>query len=345
MTNVFPVTSVSVVMPAYNAAGIIGVGLESLLNQSAKPQKFEVIVIDDCSTDNTADVIKEFVSRAAEASVTVTLIRQSKNGGPAKARNRGAEYSKSEVIIFTDSDCELTPDWLWNMLAPFEDPEIAAVKGAYLTRQTELGARFAQIEFEERYRMLEAAETVDVVFSYSAAFRRQVFAELGGFDTRFPVADNEDTDLSWRLIEAGHKAAFAPGAKLYHRHPPSLWAYFRKKISRGYWRVIVYRRFPEKAIKDSYTPQSLKLQILLVFAGLVALALSLFFPVMLTVAGMVAVLFLGTTLPFVIRSFRADPLVALLSPVLLFGRALAIGIGVVWAMPRAFGRNPLGKPG
>lgn len=335
------IQSVSVVMPAYNAAAFIKVGLQSLLDQTFRPALYEVIVVDDCSTDTTAQVIADFVDHAAKAGVTLTLLRQPQNGGPAKARNRGAEVAQGDIVIFTDSDCELTPDWLHHMLAPFADPQIAAVKGAYLTRQKDLGARFAQIEFEERYRMLEAAQTVDVVFSYSAAFRRPVFAALNGFDTRFPVADNEDTDLSWRLIEAGHKAAFAPMAKLYHRHPASLWTYYRKKISRGYWRVIVYRRFPEKAVKDSYTPQSLKLQILLAYLIVAALVLGLVVPGLWMLAGVLALVFLASTLPFVAGSWASDPLVATLSPALLFGRALALGCGILKAIPRVLSRDPL----
>lgn len=333
--------SVSVVMPAYNASAIIETGLNSLIVQNDRPGGYEVIVVDDKSTDDTADVIEAFVPRAAAAGVTLKVIRQPANGGPAKARNRGAQDATGDIVIFTDSDCELTPDWLKNMLAPFKDPQIAAVKGAYLTRQKDLGARFAQIEFEERYRMLEAAESVDVVFSYSAAFRRTVFNDLNGFDTRFPVADNEDTDLSWRLTEAGHKAAFAPDAKLYHRHPPSIWTYFRKKISRGYWRIIVYRRFPEKAVKDSYTPQSLKLQILLAYAFFGLFVLGLLWSPLMTLAWLVLLGFFLTTIPFVIGSFRSDPLVALLSPLLLFGRAVSIGWGIIKAIPRALSRDPL----
>lgn len=343
MNKQLSITSVSIVMPAYNAADYITVGLQSLLDQSIKPDMYEVIIVDDCSRDNTADVIEAFVPAAAAAGVSMKLIRQPQNGGPAKARNRGAQDATGDVIIFTDSDCELTPDWLLNMLIPFNDPEIDAAKGAYLTRQTEWGARFAQVEFEERYRMLEAADTVDVVFSYSAAFRRPVFAALDGFDTRFPVADNEDTDLSWRLVEAGHKAAFAPDAKLYHRHPASLWTYYRKKVSRGYWRVIVYRRFPGKAIKDSYTPQSLKLQILLAFLIIPTLLLGIVLPVMWAVSGALILAFIASTVSFVTGAWKSDPLIALLSPVLLFGRALALGLGIVQAIPRALSRDPM-KP-
>lgn len=344
-TSETPVNSVTIVMPAYNAADQIIVGLQSLLDQSCKPEPYEIIVVDDCSTDDTAETVERFVPAAAEAGVSLTLVRQTQNGGPARARNRGASLAQGDVIVFTDSDCELTPDWLKNMLAPFADPQIAAVKGAYLTRQREIGARFAQAEFEERYRMLERAHAVDVVFSYSAAFRAEAFRALGGFDTRFPVADNEDTDLSWRLVEAGYKAAFAPSAKLYHRHPASLRSYYRKKISRGYWRMIVYRRFPEKAVKDSYTPQSLKIQILLVYLILGALLAGVLVPGLWAVAAVLAVVFVATTLPFAFGTFRSDPLIAVLSPILLFGRALALGFGVLKSIPRAVERDPLKQPG
>lgn len=340
-----PVRSVTVVMPAYNAVGVIETGLESLLAQQDPPPVYEIVVVDDASTDATAAVIEGFVGKAAAQGISLKLLRQPQNAGPARARNRGAEAANGEVIVFTDSDCELTPRWLAEMLAPFADPGIDAVKGAYLSRQPELGARFAQAEFEERYRMLEAAETVDVVFSYSAAFRTEVFRSLGGFDTRFPVADNEDTDLSWRLVEAGHKAVFNPRALLYHRHPASLKQYYRKKISRGYWRVIVYRRFPGKAVKDSYTPQSLKLQILLAWAGVAGLVLALVWPGLAWVALLCFAAVLLSALPFALPLLRRDPVLALLSPVLVLGRALALGAGILMALPRALGRDPLGEAG
>ncbi len=333
------IESVTVVIPAYKATATLPTGLLSLLDQTCKPQLYEIVVVDDASPDNTPDVAESFVPQAKERGIELRVIRLPQNGGPARARNEGAREAKGEVIIFTDSDCELTPRWLEEMLNGFDDPDVSAVKGAYLTRQKSLGARFAQAEFEERYRMLEQAAQVDVVFSYSAAFRRDVFLGLDGFDTRFPVADNEDTDLSWRLVEAGHKAVFRPEAKLYHRHPPTLYQYYRKKISRGYWRVIVYRRFPEKAVKDSYTPQSLKLQIALAFLAVLMLVLS---PLIGTTLFWLCILaFAITTVSFVRLTLKTDPLIAVLSPVLLFGRALALGTGILMAIPRAARADPL----
>ena len=338
------IQSVTVVMPAFRAVATLNTALQSLLDQTDRPEFYEIIVVDDASPDETAAMAEAFIPKAAQCNIDMKVHRLDLNGGPARARNTGAKEARGEVIIFTDSDCELTPTWLREMLLGFDNPKIAAVKGAYLSRQTELGARFAQAEFEERYALLRKADHVDVVFSYSAAFRRDVFAELNGFDTRFPVADNEDTDLSWRLTEAGHKAVFRPEAKLFHRHPSSLYQYYRKKISRGYWRMVVYRRFPGKAVKDSYTPQSLKLQILLAYLSLSALLLTPFISGIMVLFWVCIVTFFLSTLPFALNTLRKDPLIGLLSPLLLLGRAFAIGAGVLMALPRIVRTDPFAQP-
>lgn len=336
--------SATVVIPAYRAVATLGTTLQSLLDQSERPETFEIIVVDDASPDGTVALAESYVGKARALGIVLRVLELPRNGGPARARNAGAAEARGEIIIFTDADCELTPEWLLQMLRGFEDPAVAAVKGAYLTRQSDLGARFAQAEFEERYKLLEQAAEVDVVFSYSAAFRADIFRSLNGFDTRFPVADNEDTDLSWRLIEAGHKAVFRPEAKLYHRHPPSLLDYYRKKISRGYWRMVVYRRFPGKAVKDSYTPQSLKAQIVLAYLMPILLAAAVLGLMPLAAFWLCLGVFVLTTLPFALRTLRKDPLIGLLAPALLLGRALAIGGGILKSLPRILSPTPLPDP-
>lgn len=334
------IRSVSIVVPAYNARDVLPICINALLAQTHVPEQVEIIVVDDASTDNTVEVAESYVSEARAHGFELRVLLQKKNAGPAAARNRGAFDASGEIVIFTDSDCEPLPHWLGEMLKPFDDPKVSAVKGAYLSKQPELGARFAQAEFEERYRMLRAAETVDVVFSYSAAFRRDVFRELDGFDSRFPVADNEDTDLSWRLAEAGHVIVFNPRAELYHRHPASLATYLKKKVSRGYWRMIVYRRFPEKAVKDSYTPQGLKLQILLSFLIVASFVVSLFLPAFWFATGLLCVVFVVTAIPFATAVGTRDPVLLVLSPFLLFARACALGFGVLKSVPRALSKDP-----
>ena len=236
---------VTVVIPAYNATKTIHDGLDSFARQSFPADEVELIIVDDESTDGTPEYIEHYVKDWGGAHPRVRVLRQA-HRGPAAARNLGAEAAQGEFLLFTDADCVPHVDWIKEMVAPFQSPGIAAVKGAYKTKQRSLVARFAQAEFEARYRQLAAAEYVDVVFSYSAGFRREVFRTIGGFDTSFPVADNEDTDLSYRVATAGYKIKFKPAAIIYHQHPATLKQYLRKKHSRAYWRVMVYKRFPAR---------------------------------------------------------------------------------------------------
>ena len=224
--------------------------------------KPEILVIDDGSADNTADVVRSFP--------TVRLITQA-NAGPAAARNRGAAESHGSIILFTDDDCVSMPDWLDAMLQPFHDPEVVGVKGVYRTHQRELAARFVQIEYEDRYRLMARHCTIDFVDTYSAAFRRERFLEMNGYDTSFPIACAEDIELSYRMSARGWKMKFAPDAIVYHTHPNTFSAYLRKKYKFAFWRVLAVRKNPSKAVKDSHTPQLMKLQLLFAPALLLAL--------------------------------------------------------------------------
>ncbi|MCC2643468.1 MAG: spsQ 3 [Nitrospira sp.] len=325
-------TSVTVVIPAYNATSTIGDGLESFARQSFPAAKTEIIVVDDGSTDGTPEYVERYAEKWGTDHPRLRVIRQA-HQGPAAARNLGAEAARGDFLLFTDADCVPHVDWIKEMVLPFESSEIAAVKGAYKTRQKSLVARFAQAEFEARYRQLAAVEYVDVVFSYSAGFRRDVFRSIGGFDTSFPVADNEDTDLSYRVATAGYRIKFNPAAIVYHRHPATLKQYLKKKHSRAYWRVMVYKRFPQKALHDSYTPQTLKLQIGSVFFGIAAIALMPFIPTALYAAALAGGLFFVTALPFILQLPREDPGLRFAAPFLLVCRAVVMASGLVRTVP------------
>ncbi len=165
------------------------------------------------------------------------LINQA-NGGPAAARNRGALEAQGAIILFTDDDCVPMPDWLDAMLEPFQDPEVIGVKGVYRTRQKSVVARFVQIEYEDRYRLMAGLPCIDFIDTYSAAFRRDRFLEMNGYDTSFPVACAEDIELSYRMSARGWKMKFVPGAIVYHTHPDTLWRYLKKKYKFAFWRVL-----------------------------------------------------------------------------------------------------------
>lgn len=298
------------------------------------PRNAEILVIDDGSSDNTAQIAKRYSG--------VRVITQ-RNAGPATARNRGAGEARGDIILFTDDDCVAMPDWLEAMLAPFEDPDVVGAKGVYRTRQKSLAARFVQIEYEDRYHLMAGFPYIDFVDTYSAAFRREQFLEMTGYDTSFPVACAEDIELSYRMSARGWKMKFAPQAVVYHTHPDTLWRYLKKKYKFAFWRVLAVRKNPSKGVKDSHTPQVMKLQLLFIPALLLAVATD--FAVRPPVLASVLVLgaFLVSTLPFAIRAAAIDPIIGLVSPALLAARSCAQLLGVTAGLIYAW-RKHAGVP-
>src|SRR5882757_11067209 len=260
--------SASIIIPTFNGASRIGNCLESLVKQTAG-RNVEILVVDDGSTDNTANVVRGYSS--------VRLVSQA-NAGPASARNRGALEAKGKILLFTDDDCVPMPDWLQAMLGPFQDPDVVGAKGVYRTHQKSLAARFVQIEYEDKYRLMAGLSSIDFIDTYSAGFRRDRFLEMTGYDTSFPVACAEDVELSYRMSARGWTMKFVPAAIVYHTHPDTLLRYLKKKYKFAFWRMLAVRKNPRKGVKDSHTPQVMKLQLLFVPALVVAVVLDLILP-------------------------------------------------------------------
>ncbi len=314
---------ISVIIPAFNAQATLDRCLTALHRQTQPPD--EIIVIDDGSTDETAALARRH---------NVRVLVQT-NAGPAAARNAGARVARGDLLLFTDADCAPAADWVAHMSAPFADPTVAGAKGVYRTHQKAPVARFVQLEYEDKYDRMRAQQHIDFVDTYSAAYRREVFWSVGGFDPSFAYL--EDQELSFRLAAQGHRFVFVPGAIVYHRHADSLPWYARKKYTIGYWKARVTRRHPAKLAHDSHTPQTLKVQMGLVNLGGGLLALSAGclgalagWRQRLIRAGLGCWAAFGlTTLPFCRKAWRKDRYVALLSPALLFVRAAALGAGFV----------------
>jgi glycosyltransferase involved in cell wall biosynthesis len=316
---------ISVVVPAFNAEETIDPCLAALEKQTVPADRYEVIVVDDGSIDGTG-------ARAERRRVRV--LRQT-NQGPAAARNHGAREARGELLLFTDADCVPAANWIEEMTKPFANPKVAGVKGIYRTRQRELAARFIQVEYEHKYERMRRREEIDFVDTYSAAFRRDLFLSYKGFDTSFPSASVEDQEFSFRLAENGHKMVFQPTAAVFHRHQPTFAGYLRRKFNVAYWKVRVLLKHPKKVGGDAHTPESLRLQIVLIYAFAGALVAALLFPRALILAGLSLVAFLASTLPFVSFARPRDLSVARLAPGVLFLRSIAFCAGLVAG---AFGR-------
>jgi glycosyltransferase involved in cell wall biosynthesis len=186
---------ISVVIPAYNAERYIGEAIESVLAQTYSP--LELIVVDDGSTDRTADVARAY----AEATVIVQ-----ENGGPSAARNRGAAAATGEFLAFHDSDDAMTPDKL-------------AVQASHLTANPEAGCVLAEQELlvepgAELPFWVEGSkvetlmpprppelEGEPLVHPMTMVVRREAFGRVGGFDESMRAA--EDFDWMLRASEEG----------------------------------------------------------------------------------------------------------------------------------------------
>jgi len=307
----------SVIVPAYNAENTIGKCLESLQKQSFN--NFEVIVVDDASSDSTVEVAKSFPG--------IKIVKQ-KHGGPAVGRNNGAKAAKGEILVFTDSDCILDRAWLEQMVKPFEDQSVGGVQGRYKSRQRSLVARFGQLEIEERHEKMARQKSIDFMGSYSAAYRKDLFSKMDGFDTSFPIASGEDTDFSFRVNEAGHKMLFNENAIVFHKHPESLLKYLKIKFFRAFWRTKVYKRHQAKIVQDSYTGQTVKVQVLLFYALIISAAVAVFYPELYLLPWAVLALLLLSTLPFAGWAFSKDRAVGILSPGIILLRTSAFGFGI-----------------
>lgn len=331
----------SVIVPVYNGEGTIVRCLDALAAQTTPVQSYEVLVVDDGSRDGTAARVAEWAGSHPE--VCLRLL-QKPNGGPASARNCGARQARAPLLLFTDADCAAAPDWIAQISAPFEDAGIIGTKGTYSSEQREYAARFVQAEYEDRYDRMYGLERIDFIDTYSAAYRRDVFLENGGFDPILIMT--EDQEFSFRLAQKGYRLVFAPQARVAHIHDLDMAEYARRKYFIGYWKALLTRWHPERMVQDSHTPQVLKLQIVMV-AGLLALLpvallgfvwtpLLLAWPALLVLAAS----FVATAIPFLAKLWRRSWALALYGAPMLFIRAGALGAGYLVGTIHFAGSEP-----
>lgn len=322
----------SVIIPAYNAVETIDLCLRALNAQSVRKSEYEVIVVDDGSTDGTAERAAQFTG------IQVICARHL---GAAAARNTGIKRARGSILLFTDADCEPEPHWVEQMLAAFGQRNCAGAKGTYRTRQRNGIARFVQVEYEEKYARMLGMPNIDFVDTYSAGYRRDVFVQNGCFDESLPV--DEDQEFSFRLSRNGYRMVFVPGAFVYHRHPTTVTCYVRRKLRIGYWKARVHHRYPEKAWSDAHTPAMLKVQVLLVWAAILALVAAPLAPVFLALVALLGVGFALSTLPLVVFAARRDRVAALIAPFLILCRALALGLGLAAGILGEIARSSVSK--
>ena len=311
---------VSIIVPAKDEEDKIERCLHALQAQSMNRADYEVILVDDGSTDKMAEVAR---------SLGVQVLSQA-NRGPASARNAGAKQAEGEMLLFTDADCEAAPDFAARMYQALRDPLVAGAMGVYGSRQTHSIPRFVQQEFAFKQKRMENLETINAVHTYAAAYRRDVFISNGGFDESYPVPSNEDQEFSYRLVEAGHRLVYAPEAIVYHQHDRNLRAYIRRKYLLGYWKTYTISKHRARLRGDTHTPFTQMLQILLMGAIVsISLLTALLPPIAILIPILLAAFFV-TGVPLSLHILQYDRKILWLVPGMLLIRAAAqaLGLGV-----------------
>ncbi|GAA5018825.1 glycosyltransferase [Actinopolymorpha pittospori] len=214
---------VSVIVPAYNEAAGIAATLRSLV-ASEYPGEIEVIVVDDGSTDDTADIA------ASLGLPGVTVIRQRNAGKPA-ALNTGIAYSHHDILVLVDADTVFEPAAIRRLVQPFADPEVGAVSG-----NTKVGNRggilgkWQHIEYVIGFnldrRMFDLLECMPTVPGAIGAFRYRALASVGW------VSDDtlaEDTDLTMAICRVGWRVVYRQNARAWTEAPGSLQQLWRQR--------------------------------------------------------------------------------------------------------------------
>jgi GT2 family glycosyltransferase len=240
---------ISVVVPSYNRARLLPTVFCGLESQTLALNRFEVIVVDDGSDDQTPVVLKGLAERSP---MRVRVIR-TPNGGAAKARNIGWQASSAPLVGFIDDDCLATPGWLEAGLSMLQAyPALGVVQGQTVVAQ---GAALGDWTITREVRMASP-----YFESHNIFYRRAALQQAGGFDESLGLY-GEDTALGWAVLEQGWESGFCDGALVSHEvaeRGVRWWAWFTYVAERNL--VSVAARFPSFRSSAYWRPWAFKQQ-------------------------------------------------------------------------------------
>lgn len=217
---------VSVIVPAYNEAAGIQATVTSL---AASTHPVEVVVVDDGSTDGTADLAE------ALGLPGVTVLRQANAGKPA-ALNAGIAAAAHDLLVMIDGDTVLEPGTVADLVQGFADPRVGAVSGnAKVANRAGLLGRWQHIEYVLGFNMdrrwYDLAGCMPTVPGAVGAFRRAALTQVGGLSSDTLA---EDTDLTMAIGRAGWRITYRPGARAWTEAPATLRALWRQRYRWSY---------------------------------------------------------------------------------------------------------------
>ncbi len=240
MVDNLPPPQISIIIPNYNRADAIPLTFLGLSAQSLDPQQFEVIFVDDGSSDDSLKILKNL-----HLEFRLKVIQQ-KNAGPASARNKGIQLASGEILLFLDVDMIPDRDLLKTYLEFAENNPWCLMLGRQLAWEPTYTKDFLKI-----FQTLIASDPGEnsftpefyFVVSNNLAVPMKVMTELNGFDDFFRAC--EDVELGFRAFQKGIPIQYIPSAIAYHNHPKTIDELYRQVQTYAYWTGQLVQAHPK----------------------------------------------------------------------------------------------------
>jgi glycosyltransferase involved in cell wall biosynthesis len=258
---------ISVVVPVRNNPQELRLCLNRL--SASTYHRYEVIVVDDASTDDTPDVAVE---------LGAIVVRRGTCRGPAEARNRGAELARGEYVFFLDSDVCVHGNTLQELADTFaREPGLDAVFGSYDTQPTARNMLSQYKNLFHHYVHQDSDEEATTFWSGCGAIRRSVFFKMGGFSASYKRPSIEDIELGMRLHNAGHRIKLNKRIQVTHLKRWTLWSIIKTDVlDRGIpWTELMLR---EGSMPDDLnTKVSQRISVVLAYGLLVTFGVGVWY--------------------------------------------------------------------
>ncbi len=274
---------VSVIVPAYNATKTIDLCLKSILKQNFSD--YEVIVVDDGSTDDTREKVKKY---------PVRLVSKPHGGTPA-ARNAGFKVSKGDILVFVDSDCVAKKDLIAKLIEPLKDPKIGVTQAWWEVANK--GKLIAALVFKTYEYFTRNLEYPDFLWFYCFAIRRELLQKLGMFDVAWIRI--EDVAFAYKVIKEGYKIYLMKEVRIGHFFRETLLAHVKVHIRNAREKFLLVNKSKKFRDQRANVPEYMKL-------GVHALMLLALFFIPLTPAPFLVLLLLSLAshLPMAVWAMR-----------------------------------------
>ena len=226
---------VSIVVASYNGDRTLAACLESL--QRLNYPDYEVILVDDGSTDSTSEMVRRFEK--------VRYLRHERNLGLSAARNTGIAAATGEIVAFTDADCRADEDWLHYTVADLMTSRFAGIGGHnFLPPDDSWIAAAVMVSPGGPAHVMLTDRIAEHIPGCNMVFYKWALDEINGFDPIFRKA-GDDVDVCWRLQQRGYKLGFSPAGFVWHYRRSTVMDYLRQQYGYGEAEALLARRHPE----------------------------------------------------------------------------------------------------